>query len=155
MKPPSKRRFGSFDKYLMHEDISAIRNHFLDNLTAIGIDESQIVMDNQPSTDVDESRLWVRFQIRPGEKRPSTLGKRKIMTQIGQVILQVFGPKGSGSESVYALAGNFADTFRDWVNKSATGSVRAYYSTTQAYPSLEFLQVNASVSYESNRREPK
>ena len=139
----------------MHEDFSAIRNHFLDNLTALGIDESQVVMENQPSTNVDESKLWARFQIRPGEKRPMTLGKRKIMTQIGQVILQVFGPKGSGSETVYTLAGDFADVFRDWVNKSPTGSVRAYYSSTQAYPSPEFLQVNASVSYESNRREPK
>lgn len=138
----------------MQEDFTAIRNHFLDSLAAIGIDESQVVMENQPSTDVDESRLWVRFQIRPGEKRPSTLGKRKIMTQIGQIILQVFGPKGSGSQSVYGLAGSFADAFRDWIDKSANGSVRAYHSNTQAYPSPDFLQVNASVYYESNRREP-
>lgn len=137
----------------MQEDFTALRTKFLDSLEAIGVDEAQVVMDNQPSADVDEGRVWVRFTIRPGEKRASTFGKRKIMTQIGQIILQVFGPIGSGSASIYEVADAFTKAYEDWVVKDDSGNIRAYHSNRQAYPSQTGLQVNASVYYESNRRQ--
>lgn len=137
----------------MQEDLTALRTKFLDSLEAIGVDEAQVVMDNQPSADVDEGRVWVRFTIRPGEKRASSFGKRKVMTQIGEIILQVFAPIGSGAAAIYEIAGAFNTAYEDWVVRDESGSIRTYYSKLQDYPSQTGLQVNAIVYYESNRRQ--
>lgn len=140
----------------MEEDFKAIRDRFLDSLATIGIPEYQIIMDNQVGEDVDEAAPWARFQIRPGENREELIGGNTvIITQIGQIILQVFGPKGSGSQETYVTAHKFSEAFRKWISKSATGHIRAYWSGYRNVASTEFLQVNASVYYESTRRYPR
>ena len=140
----------------MDEDFKAIRDHFFDSLAAIGIDEDQVVMDNGKSKDVDESRIWVRFQIRPGENREQLIGGTTvIVTQIGQIILQVFGPKGSGSEDVYVVGNKFSNAFRKWKSVSSTGHVRGYWSGYRMIGNEKEFQVNTSVYYESIRRYPR
>lgn len=140
----------------MEEDFKAIRDRFYESLAAIGIPESQILMDNGAGKDVNEKKPWARFQIRPGENREELIGGTTvIVTQIGQIILQVFGPKGSGAEDTYVTAHNFSEAFRKWVSVSPSGHVRAYWSGYRPIASEEFLQVNASVYYESKRRYPR
>lgn len=146
----------------MINDIEAIRIHFLDSLATIGIDESQIVMDNRPTKDLDESKIWVRFQVRPGATKEEQIGGMRILvTQLGQTILQVFAPTGKGSTDAFRIAEHFHDIFRKWRVADDSGHLRTTPYMFQAIPAQaddkrqSFFQVNSTVFYESLHRKAR
>ena len=146
----------------MINDIEAIRNHFLDSLATIGIEESQFVMDNRPSEDVDEKKLWVRFQVRPGATKEEQIGGMRILvTPLCNAILQVFAPTGDGSTEAFQVAQNFNEVYRKWKVVDSTGHLRTFPFKYEAIPAqaeakqASLFQVNAMVYYESLLRKPR
>ncbi len=140
----------------MTEDIDDLRMRFLDQMASLGLDASQVLMDNQPATNVDEKKVWVRFQIRPGFNKEEQIGGTHILiTQLGVVILQVFAPPGSGSKSAYTICDKFNAIYRKWRSISTTGHLRTMPWKVEAIPSDKNLQINVTVEYESLRRYPR
>lgn len=110
--------------------------------------DSQILVENQPDDDIDESKPWVRWTINPGESKLIQTGP-KLYKNLGIATLQVFVPKGQGTGAATDIREAFNTAFREW--RSPDQKLKVYKLSNTKGSGDDYLQVNANLFYESHR----
>ncbi len=136
---------------MLQKDIQALNDRFFDNMDAEAI---QLLVENQPDEELDDSRLWAKWIINPGMSETRSLGKDFAVTQYGMATLQIFIPKGQYTGPGDDLRDQFNKLFRGWRSADKKLVVDSLKSESSAYAkgSNEFHLINAKFAWHSNRR---
>lgn len=81
-----------------------------------------MVFDNEPVTNLDVTKAWTRFVVRPNVSERVSFGDAGVERKMGILVGTVFVPKGSFDGDAYDLADSFASIFRNW--RSADGVIK-------------------------------
>ena len=109
---------------------------------------NQLLVENGPTENVDETKPWVRWTINPGESKRTAVSPA-LFTSLGTATLQVFAPKGTGVGVAIDIKSAFENAFRDW--RSPDKCLRIYKMSSTKGTDKDFLQINVTVYYESKR----
>lgn len=135
-------------------DKAALNDRLFDNMDAEAI---QLLVENQPDEDLDDTQLWTRWIINPGLSTDRTIGKDVMVTQYGTATLQIFVPKGLYTGPGDDVREQFTKLFRGW--RSPDKALRVYNmkadSSTYKRGDAEFHLINAMIYWRSNRRETR
>lgn len=115
----------------------------------VNLPASQVLVENSPATDLDETAPWVRWSIAPGESKPKITGTPVTYLSLGNAYLQVFIPKDMGATIAQDIIESFHAAFRNW--RSADKKLKIVGVGQIKVPNKDFYQVNASIKYESLR----
>ena len=139
----------------IYMDVDALNAKFWDTaLTYNGgadtIPESQILTENGPTQEVDESLPWVRWTISPGASQRVTQGQTRLFKNLGTAHLEVFIPKGTGTATGEEIRESLIAEMAEW--RSDDKTLRIYkHDATKGQGSKESHQLNAVFYYESKR----
>lgn len=133
----------------MQKDLQALNDRLFDNMDA---EEIQLLVENQPDEDIDETALWSRWIINPGVSNTSSIGGDRIV-QFGTATLQIFVPKGHYTGPGEDLRDQFNRLFRGWRSPDNKLSVDNLKSTSSTYKkdAAEFHLINAMFFWHSTR----
>lgn len=131
-------------------DIDALTNHLFDNMD---IEELQLLVENQPDEDIDDTKVWTRWIINPGLSEESALGANFRVVQYGTATLQIFVPKGLYTGPGNDIRDNFNKLFRGWrsADKKLVIDNLKSQSSTYRKAEQEFHLINAMVAWHSTR----
>lgn len=114
------------------------------------IPEDQILTENGPTQEVDESKPWVRWSISPGASKRVTQGNTKLFKNLGTAHFEVFIPKGTGTATGEEIRDAMIAAMADW--RSEDKALRIYkHDATKGQGTKECHQLNAVFYYESKR----
>ncbi|WP_454883996.1 hypothetical protein [Sphingomonas oryzagri] len=127
-------------------DLAALNGRFFDTFDP---DSNQIIVDNQPAEDLDETQISLHWTIEPGSCEIVQIGTAPVYEQLGVATLQIVIPTGQGTKPGYAIREQFMDAFRAF--KSDDKKLRVY-GTSQTQENRDIgLQLNARIKWESYR----
>lgn len=109
-----------------------------------------LTLNKLPAVKADESKVWCRFSVSPGDKLREQTGVDPFYTQLGGVFLQVFIPKTLGIKAGDEMIGKFENLFLDWVSPDEllrTGRLTRSTSEKDSY-----YQVTLRFAYVSMRK---
>ena len=130
---------------MLQLDIDALNDRFFDNMDAEAI---QLLVENQPDEELDETLPWVRWTITPGDSKLTAISPA-LFTSLGTATLQIFVPKGKGTGAAIDIKEVFENAFREW--RSTDKRLRIYKMSSTKGTDKNALQVNVTVFYESRR----
>jgi hypothetical protein len=131
-------------------DIDALNARLFDNMDIL---ELQLLVENQPDEDIDETRVWTRWIINPGVSEETALGANYRVVQYGTVTLQVFTPKGLYTGPGGDIRDEFNKLFRGWRSEDKKLIIDNLKSQSSTYTKngQEFHLINAMASWRSTR----
>lgn len=110
-----------------------------------------VIYDNAPAS--DPSGMFVRFSVRPGDViRQSFVTGSSRWLQLGRVFVQIVVPKGEGTGTGLAIAGEIATMFRLW--RDSSGNLRTINPSVTMIPAGSdetHYVITVSIPYESTR----
>ncbi len=133
---------------MLQKDIDALNARFFDNMDSEAI---QLLVENQPDEDLDDSALQSRWIINPGLSTSVSLGPDFLVAQYGTATLQIFVPKGQYTGPGNDLRDQFNKVFRGWRSPDKKLIVDDLKSTSSTYKD-KFHLINAMFFWHSNRR---
>jgi len=131
---------------MISEDVNALTNRFFDLFDETDVN---ILVEGQPTIDVDETRCWMRFTVSPGFGKQSTMSENAKFQQLGVATLQVFAPEGHGTYEAFQIQDKFMLGFRNW--RSADKKIHVYKSSNDKSTQDGYTQYNINVFWESQR----
>lgn len=131
-------------------DIDALNNRLFDNMD---IEELQLLVENQPDEDIDDTKVWTRWVINPGLSEETALGANFRVYQEGTATLQIFIPKGLYTGPGNDIRDQFNRLFRGWRSADRKLVVDKLKSQSSNYTrgSTEFHLINAMIFWHSIR----
>jgi hypothetical protein len=112
-------------------------------------DNTQIVVDNQPDEDFDDTQVWMDWTIEPGSQRRVQNGINPVYEQLGTATLQIHVPQGAYTGPGDDVQKRFEDAFRDW--RSDDRALRVYRIASSKLRNADNFQMNVTVFWESHR----
>lgn len=136
---------------MLQLDIDALNDRFFDNMDAEAI---QLLVENQPDEDLDDTQVWTRWVINPGLSVTNSIGRDFMVTQYGTATLQIFIPKGLYTGPGNDVREQFNELFRGWRSADKKLLVDNLKSQSSTYKKgeTEFHLINAMIKWHSNRR---
>ena len=136
---------------MLQLDIDALNDRFFDNMDAEAI---QLLVENQPDEDLDDTQVWTRWVINPGLSVTKSIGRDFMVTQYGTAALQIFIPKGLYTGPGNDVRDQFNELFRGWRSADKKLLVDNLKSQSSTYKKgeTEFHLINAIIEWHSNRR---
>lgn len=121
-----------------------------ENGNAATIPASQILTENGPVQEVDETKPWVRWTINPGASKRATQGETRLFKNLGTAILEVFLPKGIGTGVGEEIRESLITALADW--RSTDKALRIYKHQANKGPGTKNNhQLDAIFFYEAKR----
>lgn len=136
---------------LLDMDKKALNDRFFDNMDIAAL---QLVVENQPDEDLDDTKLWAKWIINPGLSEQTSLGTNPTVKQHGTATLQIFIPKGLYTGPGDDVRNQFNKLFRGWRSpdrKLVVGNLKSQ-SSTYTQGGAEFHLINAMFFWSSKRR---
>lgn len=136
---------------MLQQDLEALNDRFFDNMDAEAI---QLLVENQPDEEIDETQVWTRWVINPGLSQSTSLGRDFLVTQYGTATLQIFVPKGLYTGPGNDVRDQFNALFRGWRSPDKKLVVDSMKSMSSSYSkgTTEFHLINAMFNWHSKRR---
>ncbi len=136
---------------MIQKDITALTNRLMDNMDAEAI---QLLVENQPDQDIDDTRVWTRWIVNPNFDETYTLGANPIYKQTGTATLQIFVPKGLYTGPGNDIRDQFNALFRGWRSADKKLVVDNLKSASSTYKrgDQEFHLINAMIFWHSLRK---
>ncbi len=133
-------------------DKAALNERLFDNMDTEAL---QLLVENQPDEDLDDTKVWTRWVINPGLSKDRVLGKDLLVTQYGTATLQIFIPKGLYTGPGDDVREQFNRLFRGWRSPDKALLIDNLKSDSSTYKrgNTEFHLINAMVFWHSNRRQ--
>ena len=78
---------------MLELDLTALNDRFFDGMD---VEQYQVLVENQPEEELDETQLWCRWRIQPGASDAVETGVKRTYQQLGTATLQIVLPKGTG-----------------------------------------------------------
>lgn len=60
----------------------------------------------------DTTKPWVRLNLRPGDAFQASIGRKRVWRHPGEIIVEIYAPKGSGFQKAHQIADSVAGIFR-------------------------------------------
>lgn len=118
--------------------------------STVAIPQSQILTENGPTQEVDETLPWVRWTISPGASVRTTQGETRLFKNLGTAHLDVFIPKGTGTAVGEEIRDSLVAAMADW--RSTDKALRIYkHDATKGDGNKSAHQLNAVFYYEAKR----
>lgn len=135
---------------MLNLDIKALTDRLFDNMD---IEELQLLVENQPDEDIDDTQVWTRWVINPGLSEETALGANYRVVQYGTATLQIFVPKGLYTSPGDDVRDQFNSMFRGWRSDDRKLVVDNFKSQSSTYTKggQEFHLINAMVFWHSVR----
>lgn len=114
----------------------------------VTLNDAQVLVENQPPEEHDETRPFVRWTVLPGPSRQVGISPALFLHK-GSAVLQVFTPKGAGTAQAHDLAEALESSFRQW--RSDDRAVRIVGMERVSGPDRDLHQLNVRLHYESRR----
>lgn len=114
------------------------------------LSDEQMLVENQPDDDLDDTQVWTKWIINPGISTPTTMGPNPNITQYGTATLQIFVPKGLYTGPGNDLRDQFNKLFRGWRSADRKLVVGDLKSSSSEYQG-KFHLINAMFNWRSNR----
>ncbi|WBY16628.1 hypothetical protein PF049_00190 [Erythrobacteraceae bacterium WH01K] len=118
----------------------------------LSVPSSQIVTENGPPRDVDESKPWVRWIVSPGGSKRTTSGNVTLYKNLGTAFLEVHLPIGYGTGQAEEIRDAFIHAFADWQDPAKKLRVYKHDSTKGAGTESSY-QLDAIIYYQSYREQ--
>lgn len=136
---------------MLQQDKTALTDRLFDNMDIKAI---QLLVENQPDEDIDDTQVWTRWIINPGLSLTKSMGRDFLVTQYGTATLQIFVPKGLYTGPGDDVLEQFNTLFRGWrsADKKLVVDNLKSQSSTYKKADAEFHLINAQFSWHSNRR---
>ena len=114
----------------------------------VTLTDRQVLVENQPAEEHDETRPFVRWTVNPGPSRQVGISPALFLNK-GTAILQVFAPRGGGTGQARDIASALEASFRQW--RSADRALRIESMERVRGPDPGLHQLNVKLHYESRR----
>lgn len=131
---------------MLQLDIDALNARFASGMDA---DALQVLVENQPKQDIDETRIYCRWVIEPGDSQCVQTGLQKSYIQLGVATLQIIVPQGTYMDDGYAVRTHFTDLFRGW--RSADKALTVYQIKNETPRRDGYAEINCRIMWESLR----
>lgn len=116
----------------------------------VAVPEAQILVENGPAQEVDETAPYVRWEISPGASQRVTQGETRLFKNLGTAHLEVFVPKGVGTAVADEIRESLIAALADW--RSDDKALRIYkHDAPKGKGSTSSHQLNAVFFYEAKR----
>jgi hypothetical protein len=144
---------------MLQKDIDALNDRFwsspmtysLREGETLVLSDEQMLVENQPDDDLDDTQLWTRWIINPGLSTQTSLGSDPTFAQYGTATFQIFIPKGLYTGPGNDLRDQFNKLFRRWRSADKKLLIDDLKSTSSEYKE-KFHLINAMVMWHSKRR---
>lgn len=129
---------------MLDKDEAALNARF-----AAGMDEAdiQVIVDNQPDEKIDQSRIYTRWTIQPGESE--LVQTDGLMKQLGVAKFQIIAPLETWNDDANDLRDKFLGLFRNW--RSDDRCLQVYKIGSDKPPNKTAYQINCTVYWRSHR----
>jgi hypothetical protein len=124
----------------------------LNSRVSSGLDTEalQVLVENQPVEQIDETSIYCRWSIEPGAQKQTTLGhSRRGYIQLGIATLQIIAPAGTYMDDAYDVRQTFEDLFRSW--RSTDGALKVYEVLNTVVTQNGYGQINCTIKWRSER----
>jgi hypothetical protein len=135
---------------MLNLDIKALTDHLFDNMN---VEELQLLVENQPDEDIDDTQVWTCWIINPGLSEETALGENHRVVQYGTATLQIFVPKGLYTGPGDDVRDQFNSLFRGFRSDDRKLVIDNLKSQSSTYTkgSREFHLINAMAFWHSVR----
>jgi hypothetical protein len=130
---------------MLDKDEAALNARF-----AAGMDEAdfQVIVDNQPDETIDQSRIFTRWTIQPGDSE--LIQTDGMMIQLGVAYFQIIAPLETWTDEAHDLRDQFLNLFRNW--RSEDRCLQVYKLGVDKPPNKTAYQINCKVFWRSHRK---
>jgi hypothetical protein len=135
---------------MLNLDIQALTDRLFDNMD---VEELQLLVENQPDEDIDDTQVWTRWIINPGLSEETALGANYRVVQYGTATLQILVPKGLYTGPGDDVRDQFNALFRGWRTDDGKLVIDNLKSQSSTYTKAgqEFHLINAMAFWHSVR----